>query len=85
MSAASPPAQDTVYQFKVTLLGAAPPVWRRFLAPAEVSLHRLHLILQQVMGWENYHLYRFEIGSAEYGEPTTRTMGSTTRTPRVPA
>ena len=75
MSAASPPAQDTVYQFKVTLLGTAPPVWRRFLAPAEVSLHRLHLILQQVMGWENYHLYRFEIGSAEYGEPYDEDYG----------
>ncbi len=69
MSAASPSDDKSVYQLKVTLLDIAPPVWRRFQVPAEVSLHRLHLVLQQVMGWDNYHLYRFEIGSTEYSEP----------------
>ena len=69
MSATGPPDDRRVYQLKVTLLDTAPPVWRRFLVPAEVSLHRLHLMLQRVMGWENYHLYRFQIASAEYSEP----------------
>ena len=32
-------------------------------------MHGLHLILQRVMGWKNYHLYRFEVASAEYSEP----------------
>ena len=68
MSATGPTDDKKVYQLKVTLLDTSPPVWRRFLAPAEVSLDRLHLMLQQVMGWENYHLYRFQIASAEYSE-----------------
>ena len=68
MSATGPTDDKKVYQLKVTLLDTSPPVWRRFLAPAEVSLDRLHLMLQQVMGWENYHLYRFQVASAEYSE-----------------
>jgi len=51
-----------VYQIKVALLETEPPIWRRFLVPSSVTLHRLHLILQDVMGWSNYHLYRFQIG-----------------------
>jgi hypothetical protein len=58
-----------VYQFKVALLEIEPSIWRRFLVPSSVTLHRLHLILQDVMGWSNYHLYRFQIGREEYGEP----------------
>ena len=58
-----------VYQIKVALLETEPSIWRRFLVPSSVTLHRLHLILQDVMGWSNYHLYRFQIGREEYGEP----------------
>ena len=58
-----------VYQLKVTLLETSPPVWRRFLVSSDVSLHRLHLMLQDMMGFRNYHLYRFEIDSTQYSEP----------------
>ena len=62
-------SQDKIYQIKVGLLETNPIVWRRFLVPSSVTLHRLHLILQCVMGWGNYHLYRFQHGKNEYGEP----------------
>jgi hypothetical protein len=64
-------SQDSrqVYQIKVVLLETEPSIWRRFVVPSSVTLHRLHLILQDVMGWSNYHLYRFQIGREEYGEP----------------
>jgi len=58
-----------VYQLKVVLLETEPPIWRRFLVPSSVTLHRLHLILQDVMGWTNSHLYSFRIGTKEYAEP----------------
>jgi len=61
--------QDKIYQIKVGLLEIDPLIWRRFLVPSNVTLHRLHLVLQDVMGWQNYHLYRFQIGKDEYGEP----------------
>lgn len=56
-----------VYQFKVTLEGIAPPVWRRFQVTNDITLHRLHLILQDVMGWSNDHLYEFVIRKVRYG------------------
>ena len=65
----TPLSRATVYQLKVTLLETSPPVWRRFLVSSDVSLHRLHLILQDVMGWGSYHLYRLEIESTDYSEP----------------
>jgi hypothetical protein len=58
--------QKSVYQLKVGLLETRPLVWRRFLIPSEVTLHRLHLVLQVVMGWKNYHAYRFQTGTSEY-------------------
>ncbi|MFC1860722.1 plasmid pRiA4b ORF-3 family protein [Chloroflexota bacterium] len=61
--------EQRIYQIKVVLLETDPPIWRRFLIPANVTLHRSHLILQEVMGWTNSHLYRFRDGTKEYEEP----------------
>lgn len=60
---------NSIYQIKVTLKDARPPIWRRFQVPAGFSLHELHLILQEVMGWTNSHLHQFKIGEEYYGEP----------------
>lgn len=62
-------SEQIVYQIKVVLLETDPPIWRRFIVPSNVTLHRLHLILQNVMGWTNSHLYRFQFGTKEYAEP----------------
>lgn len=59
----------SVYQMKVTLLDIRPLVWRRFQVTSDQTLYDLHLILQTVMGWENYHLYEFSVSNAFlYGE-----------------
>lgn len=62
-------ANIAIYQLKATVKDSRPPIWRRFQVPANITLHRLHLILQVVLGWSNSHLYRFEINGTEYGEP----------------
>jgi hypothetical protein len=49
------------YVFKIVLFDIQPQIWRRFKLPAGISFHTLHNIIQVVMGWENYHLYRFDI------------------------
>lgn len=59
---------STVYQFKITLQDIDPPIWRRFQTN-NGTLEELHRHLQAVMGWENYHLYDFEINGRRYIEP----------------
>ena len=58
-----------VYQLLVTLNDIDPPVWRRIQVSGNATLYRLHLIIQDVMGWENYHLFEFKINDVDYGEP----------------
>ncbi len=57
-----------LYQLKVTLIDIEPPIWRRFLITSDRTLHKLHLVLQSIMGWDNYHLYDFRIDDIPYGE-----------------
>jgi hypothetical protein len=57
-----------VYQIKVSLEDVSPPIWRR-LEIRDCSLTELHEIIQLSFGWENCHLYSFEIGGHEYGDP----------------
>src|SRR5258708_1799653 len=73
----SPPHE--IYQLKVTLLGASPPIWRRLLVPADVTLAYLHNVLQVAMGWEDCHLHEFSIGKRRFGtpDPDDRLMGIT--------
>ncbi|MCE2789900.1 MAG: plasmid pRiA4b ORF-3 family protein [Saprospiraceae bacterium] len=47
---------------QIHLTGTEPLVTRTFKVSSENSMYLLHHIIQVVMGWENYHLYQFEIG-----------------------
>jgi len=58
-----------IYQLKVTLLGAKPPIWRRLLVPADLTLAQLHTVLQTAMGWENHHMHQFRAGQRRFGRP----------------
>ncbi|ESU31858.1 hypothetical protein G3A_14385 [Bacillus sp. 17376] len=63
------------YQLKVSLKGARPPIWRRILVPANIKFHKLHEIIQAAMGWENYHLYSFEIDDTLIEVPESGEFG----------
>jgi hypothetical protein len=58
-----------VYQLKVTLKGARPPIWRRMHVSDQITLAKLHRIFQVTMGWTDSHLHQFRIGKTYYGEP----------------
>lgn len=58
-----------VYQIKVTLRGSRPPIWRRFQVPGDVTLYRLHRVLQVVMGWTDSHLHQFIVNEIYYRMP----------------
>jgi hypothetical protein len=58
-----------IYRLKVTLPGSDPVIWRRIEIPSQMTLPKLHLTLQIVMGWENCHLHEFRIAGRLYGTP----------------
>ena len=59
---------NMVYQFKITLVGSKPPIWRR-IQVADCTLDKLHEHIQTAMGWTNSHLHQFEIFERRYGDP----------------
>jgi hypothetical protein len=58
-----------IYQLKVTLEESKPPIWRRLLVPSDVTLEKLHTIIQVAMGWTNSHLHQFIVDGIYFGEP----------------
>jgi hypothetical protein len=56
------------YLLKVQLLGIEPPIRRRFAVPADITLDRLHDVIQIVMGWSDSHAYEFTIKEKRYTE-----------------
>ncbi len=59
---------NRVYQFKITLKGIKPPIWRRIQVPETYSFWDLHVAIQDAMGWKDYHLHEFEIPHPSTGE-----------------
>lgn len=60
--------EGALLQLKVTLRGVSkPPVWRRVLVPAAMTLGDLHRVIVRAMGWNGGHLHSFSDGIAEWG------------------
>lgn len=56
-----------VYQIKVSLRGAKPPIWRRLLVPGDVSLARLHATILAAFDWDGGHMHVFETAYGDFG------------------
>ena len=61
---------STIYQVKISLWGSRPPVWRSVQVCADITLARLHPVIQEAMGWQDYHLHMFTVGGKQYGVPS---------------
>lgn len=60
---------DDIIQLKITLQWTKPPIWRRVQVNKNTTFFELHHIIQIAMGWDNYHLYEFNINKYRIGEP----------------
>ena len=67
--AAKSKSAKQVYQFKITLMGIKPKVWRRNQIK-ECFLGDLHWHIQGAFGWTNSHLHDFDVGPDRYGIPS---------------
>jgi hypothetical protein len=60
---------SSVHRLKVTLVGSRPPIWRRLLVSSDITLDRLHRVLQIAMGWDDSHLHQFQIDGMTFSDP----------------
>ena len=58
-----------VYQFKVSLSGIEPIIWRRIQVPAKYSFWDLHVAIQDAIGWLDYHLHAFRVRQKHKRKP----------------
>jgi hypothetical protein len=58
-----------VFELKITLRNINPPIWRQLLIYGSTTLHGLHGAIQESFGWQNYHLYEFQLGSRRFETP----------------
>jgi Plasmid pRiA4b ORF-3-like protein len=58
-----------IFQVKVLLRDVRPAIWRRILLRSDVSLVRLHKVIQVLMGWYCYHLYQYKIRGKVHAPP----------------
>ena len=59
------------FRVRLDLHGAKPPVWRRLELPGDLTLPRLHDVIQAAMGWTDSHLHRFRTGG-DHRSPSLR-------------
>lgn len=55
------------YQLKISLLYSEPAIWRCVQVPENITLAKLHDVIQLCMGWTDTHLHQFMIGGNLYG------------------
>jgi hypothetical protein len=67
-----------VYQLKISLAFSDPLIWRRIQVPGDITLTRLHDILQLCMGWSDLHTHRFLIGKVFYAPSENSGIWATT-------
>ena len=66
-----PARKPPVYQLKISLAGAKPPIWRRVLVDSTIMFRDLHRTIQVAMGWQAYHLHHFQLDSGVLvGDPS---------------
>ena len=53
-------------QLKITLRYLDPAIWRRVLVPHDITLPRLHAVIQTIMPWTDSHLHSFETKTTIY-------------------
>ncbi len=64
--ASSGVAGGAVYQLKISLKYAKPPIWRRLLVPSSIELEALHGVIQAAFDWNDSHLHQFVDGRTFY-------------------
>lgn len=60
---------EQVVQLYIALVELEPAIWRRVQVPSDLTLHRLHGVIQAIFDWQDCHLYQFEVDGCRYAPP----------------
>lgn len=60
--------KNKYFVIKIAMMEVEPAIWRRFVVPADISLDRLHDVIQILMGWKDSHLHEFNFDNHRYVE-----------------
>lgn len=58
--------EKMVYQLKISIKGAKPPIWRRILVKPTITFKELHQNIQDIFDWDDSHLYMFRGKKNDY-------------------
>jgi hypothetical protein len=53
------PSSFNAYLLRIELSDFKPEIYREVLVDSNITLRKLHAVIQAAMGWENSHLYAF--------------------------
>lgn len=70
-----PPAAPFGLLVRLDLHDADPPIYRCLELPSDMTLLRLHYVIQAAMGWANYHCHKFR---STYNHRTARCFSTGT-------
>lgn len=56
-----------ILKIKITLDEIKPEIYREVLMVKDSTYHELHMVIQKVFGWEDYHLYAFNVDGDRIG------------------
>jgi len=73
-----------ILKLRVTLVASKPAIWREVEVPSSMTLAALHDVLQVLMGWQDYHLWSFELGERRFELPDPDGMSFDGRLPEDP-
>lgn len=60
---------EPIARIRIELQDIKPKIWRRVDVPLSSTLMALHDVIQLAMGWQESHLFEFNIGGKVYGAP----------------
>ena len=60
---------EVVLQLRIEIREIQPAIFRVIQVMNTRTFHLLHEIIQYAFGWDNKHLYQFDVGPTEVSEP----------------
>ena len=61
-----PVGQARLFKMKIVLQDIEPLIWRRFVVPTFMTLEHIHVVFQNIMGWDDEHAHAFHINGNRF-------------------